>query len=170
MLNKGAIGKAEHCPGKFMSNIFTRDRKNENIRIILSLKELRKHIKYMHFKMNSSKKIAELVKPDCYMASIDFKDAYFTLPIAPKDRKYLRFFWQGKLYQFCCLLFGLSPAPRIFIKIMKPPMTVLRQIGHKLTDYIDDIWLVGKTKMEDEQNITDPRAILTNLGFIINDR
>ena len=53
---------------------------------------------------------------------------------------------------------------------MKPPMTVLRQIGHKLTDYIDDIWLVGKTKMEVEQNITDPRATLTKpTNNIIND-
>ena len=74
-----------------------------------------------------------------------------------------------KMYQFCCLPFSLSPAPRIFTKIMKPPMTVLRQMGHESADYIDDIRLLGKTKMEVEQNIIDNRAILTNLGFVIND-
>ena len=74
-----------------------------------------------------------------------------------------------KMYQFCCLPFSLSPAPRIFTKIMKPPMTVLRQMGHESADYIDDIRLLGKTKMEVEQNIIDNRAILPNLGFIIND-
>ena len=66
---------------------------------------------------------------DC---SIDLKDAYFTVLIAPKNRKYLRFFWQGKSYQFCCLPFGLSPAPRIFTKIMK-------QMRHESADYIDNI-------------------------------
>ena len=50
----------------------------------------------MHFKVNSFEKVVELVTLDWFMASIDLKDAYFTVPIAPKDRKYLRFVWQGK--------------------------------------------------------------------------
>ena len=45
----------------------------------------------MHFKVNSFEKVVELVTLDWFMASIDLKDAYFTVPIAPKDRKYLRF-------------------------------------------------------------------------------
>ena len=46
-------------------------------------------------------------------------------------------------------------------------MKVLRQMVHESADYIDDIWLVGKTKMEMEQNIIATRAIFTNLDFII---
>ena len=63
---------------------------------------------------------------------------------------------------------SLSPAPRIFAKIMKPLMIVLRQMGHESADYIGDIQRLGKTKMEEEQNIIDSRAILANLGFNIN--
>lgn len=69
----------------------------------------------MHFQTNSFEKVVELVTSSCDMASIDLNDAYFTFPIKPKNRKYLRFFWQGKLYQFCCLIFCLSPASRTFI-------------------------------------------------------
>ena len=47
-------------------------------------------------------------------------------------------------------------------------MIVLRQMGHESTDYTDDIQLISKTKMEEEQNIIDSRAILTNIGFNIN--
>ena len=86
--------EGEHCPGEYVSIIFTRDKKNGDIRIILNVKELNNHIKYMHFKMNS---FDELVTPGCYMSSIDLKDAYFTVLIPPKDRKYLCFFWQGKV-------------------------------------------------------------------------
>ena len=60
----------KHCPGDYISSIFTRSKKNVDIRIIPNLKELNKHIKYMHFKMNSFEKIIELVTPDCFMASI----------------------------------------------------------------------------------------------------
>ena len=38
--------------------------------------------------MNSFEKIVELVMPGCYMANIDLKDDYFTVPIASQDRKY----------------------------------------------------------------------------------
>ena len=35
--------------------------------------------------------ILDLMTPNCYMASIDLKDAYFATPIAVYLRKYLRF-------------------------------------------------------------------------------
>ena len=121
------------------------------------------------FLMSLLEKIVELVIAGSSMASIDLNDAHFTVPIAHRNRKYLRFFWQGKLHQFYCLPFGLSPAPRISTKIMKPPMTILRLMGHESADYVDDKWLVSKPKMEVEQNIIGTKTILTNLSFIIND-
>ena len=60
-LTTEAIKEAEHCHGEYISNIFKRDKKNGDIRIILNLKEVDKHKKYMHFKINSFGKIVELV-------------------------------------------------------------------------------------------------------------
>ena len=48
---------------------------------------------------------------------------------------------------------------------MKPLMAVLRQKGQESTDYIDDTWVVCKTKMEVDQNIVDTRVIPTNLDI-----
>jgi len=36
------------------------------------------------------------------MASIDIKDAYYSVPIAVSDRKFLNFEWYSKIYQFTC--------------------------------------------------------------------
>ena len=36
-----------------------------------------------------------------------WKNAYFAIPVSRHDRKFLRFRWQGKTYQFNCLPFGL---------------------------------------------------------------
>ena len=49
-----------------------------------------------------------------WITSIDFKDAYFHIPIQEQSRKYLRFHIQGQTYQFKALPFGLSTAPLEF--------------------------------------------------------
>ena len=53
------------------------------------------------------------------------------------------FQWQDQLYQFQCLLFGLSSAPRVFTK-----MTRLRQLEMKIVSYIDGFLLITTTQEE----------------------
>ena len=48
-----------------------------------------------------------------WVTSLDFKDAYFHIPIQEKSRKYLRFHVQGQTYQFKALPFGLSTISKI---------------------------------------------------------
>jgi hypothetical protein len=54
------------------------------------------------------------------------KYAYFSVPIFQPHRKYLRFLWQSKLFEFTCLPFWYSLAPRVFTKIFKPIMAHFR--------------------------------------------
>lgn len=54
------------------------------------------------------------------MASIDLKDAYYSVPIAEGHRKYLPFIWRDILYQFTCFINWLSPAPCMFTNTLKP--------------------------------------------------
>ena len=82
------------------------------------------------------------------MASIDLNDAYFSVPIAKEHRKYLRFMWQNKVYEFTCLPFGLACAPCVFTKVMKPLVSSLRIMGHESCDYLDDSLLVDQTYQE----------------------
>ena len=79
---------------------------------------------------DSMEKILEIVSKDCLMPSTDFKDAYFVVSIASDLTKFLRLFCEEKLYQFCCLPFGLPPALIVFTKIMRPPTSDFRRIGH----------------------------------------
>ena len=54
----------------------------------------------------------KLMKPNCYMASLDIKDAYYTIPVTEEFQKYVKFIWKGKLLKL--LPNGLSPCPRWF--------------------------------------------------------
>ena len=81
-------------------------------------------------------------------------------------RKYLRFEWEGKLYQFTCLPNRLSSAPRSFTKILKPVHSSLRSKGHVTVGYIDDSYLQGDTYEECNQNVQDTVNLFGKLGFL----
>ena len=67
--------------------------------------------------MDSLSTAINLMNKNCYFASINLKDTFFSIPAKESDRKYLRFTWNGTLYQFTCLAQGLSTCPRVFTKI-----------------------------------------------------
>ena len=73
-----------------------------------------------------------LVKRGCYLGSIDFKHVHFSVAIAQKFRKYLRFLWNGGKFQFTCLPQGLSPALRVFTKLLKPVFATLQGHGRAI--------------------------------------
>jgi hypothetical protein len=58
------------------------------------------------------------------MTSIDLKDAYYSIPVAAEDQKYLKFIWREKLYVFTSLPMGLTSSPRIFTKVLKPVLLI----------------------------------------------
>ena len=100
LLIKGVIEETTHLEGEFISSIFVRKKKDNTYRMILNLKDLNYNIEKKHFKMDTFLSAVNLVKQNCYMASVDLRDAYYTIPISTKYRKYLIFEWQGKLYQY----------------------------------------------------------------------
>ena len=72
------------------------------------------------------------------MASVDLKDAYYSVPVAYCDQKLLKFEWMGQSYKFICFPNGLAFCPRKFTKLLKPVYATLRQSGHLSSSYIDD--------------------------------
>ena len=145
-LQTGVIETTTHCEGEYISNISIRPKKDGSYRLILNLKNLNQFVQYHHFKMENLKSAITLMSPNCFMASIDLKDAYYSVSIdTSHGRKYLRLLWKNQLFQFTCLPNGLSSAPRIFTKLMKPAYSTLRCKGFENVGYIDDTYLKGST-------------------------
>jgi hypothetical protein len=59
--------------------------------------------------METPQDVCHPIRAGDWAASIDLRDAYFHISIHAEDRKFLRFGWRGRLFQFCVLPFGLSP-------------------------------------------------------------
>ena len=96
-LSKTFIETTDHTPYEVISNIFIRPKKDGGHRLILNLKGLNQFVTYHHFKMETLQSIIRLVEKNCYMASLDLKDAYYTVGVSPSHRKYLRFMWKDVL-------------------------------------------------------------------------
>ena len=145
LLQKGAVAEVEEPHGGFYSNLFLVPKKDGRQRPVINLKALNCFIQPQHFKMEGIHTLKELMKPGDWFAKLDLKDAYFTIPMHSSQRKYLRFVLQGKTYEFHCLPFGLSSAPWVFTKTLKPVAALLREMGVQMVIYIDDILIMAES-------------------------
>ena len=131
LLELGVIEPAVHTQDEYFSTIFVRKTKQRPKPAYWET----------HFEMDTLLSAVRLMTPNCFMASVDLKDAYYAVPIAEEHIQYHRFYWQGRLYQYTCIPNGLSSALRCFTKLLKPVYSTLRQKGHLNAGYIDDSYL-----------------------------
>ena len=57
------------------------------------------------------------------------------------DWRFLHFNWKEEYYQFKTLPFGLTSAPYVFTKLLRPVAALFRQEGLRILVYLDD-WLL----------------------------
>ena len=168
LLRKQAIKACDHEAGEYISPISTQPKKYGSQRMILNLKSLNKNITHHHFKMDTVLSAVQIMKPGCFMASNDLKDAYYSVSIHSDFQKYLKFSWRGQLYEFVCFSNGLTPCPRQFTKLLKPVFSSLRKLGHISVVYIDDTWLTSEDYNSCVNNIAETITLLDRLGFVIH--
>ncbi|KAG1005310.1 hypothetical protein G6F57_008522 [Rhizopus arrhizus] len=120
-------------------------------RPILDCQKLNSFIQVEHFKMEGVPVLRELMEKDDYICKIDLKDTYVVVPIHVDSQDFLSFENEGTVYQYKSLAFGLSVAPRVSFKIMRYAIEPLRKEGIRIIYYLDDIYILAKTKQEMDQ-------------------
>ena len=87
----------------FYNRLFLVPKPNNRWRPILDLSKLNTFLKTQSFKMETPETIRTSLQTGEWVTSIDFKDAYFHIPInipCVQSMKYMHFHIQGKTYQF----------------------------------------------------------------------
>ena len=99
-----------------------------------------------------------------WVTSIDFKDAYFHIPIHSQSRKYMRFHIQDKTYQFKELPFGLSTAPMDVTVVVKEVKFLALKGGIRIHQYL------GRAKSQQTclQHTQTLVALCQELGWLLN--
>ena len=117
--------------------------------------------------MESINNFLIIIRPNVYMASIDLKDAFFSVSIHSTDQKCLKFTFDD-LFQFTWMSNGYGPAIRVFTKISKVPFGHLRSLVQDSVVYLYDSYLQGETYQACLDNISNTIKLLRELGFVID--
>ena len=151
-VEEGGHQKSSTIKGEFVSNLFLVKKKDGGQRPVINLKQLNACISYCHFKVEGLQNLKYMLQKGGYMCKLDLKDAYFSVPLE-KDSK---------------ICFDLGPAPRIFTKLVKVPMTILRKIHIKIIIYLDDMLLIGHSLEDIVMSRDTVIFLLQHLRFVIN--
>ncbi|MEE9220528.1 MAG: reverse transcriptase domain-containing protein [candidate division NC10 bacterium] len=139
-----------------------------DMRTVIDLSLLNKYIACPTFKMHTPASIIASLRNGQWVVSLDLKDAYFQIPIAPVSGKFLRIRWLDVTYQFTSLPFGLSIAPRLFTKLFAPLECYLNQQGMTASFYIDDWLLSTDTQEESAQSLNTTFSVTNKLNIRVN--
>ena len=167
LLLEGVVEPAP--PRVFLNRLFeVPKRDSEKMRLVLDVSPLNKYIPTYKFKMTTISTVRETLLPDCFMASIDLKDAYWHVPIAKAFRPFLAFSTGHSILQFRVLPFGINLAPRVFTKILRPIHSMLASKGVTLLMYLDD-WLVyAPSRSQCEAMVKTTLNVGAQMGLAFN--
>ena len=145
LVNKNAVEPvANQSSLGFYNRLFLVPKPNNQWRPVLDLSTLNTFLNTESFKMETPETIRTSLQTGEWVTSIDFKDAYFHIPIHSQSRKYMGFHIQARSYQFKALPFGLSTTPMEFTVVAKEVKLMALQRGIRIHQYLNE-WLVRAT-------------------------
>ncbi|MEL7079321.1 MAG: reverse transcriptase domain-containing protein [Cyanobacteria bacterium J06582_2] len=168
LLQKQAIEVVTEDWRGFYNRLFVVPKQEKEWRPVLDVSRLNKYVILTKFKMESPTSVLQSIRPFDWMSSIDLTDAYFHVPIHPRSKRFLRFFIEGKTYQFRALPFGLATAPQVFTRVFAQVVRWLHLRQVRIICYLDDWLILSHSK---EQALKNNQIILNlskRLGFLVN--
>ncbi len=172
LLEKGAVERVppHELESGFYSRYFVVPKRDGGLRPILDLRPINRALCERQFRMVTLKQILAQIRPGDWFASVDLKDAYFHIQIAPHHRRFLRFAFENTAYQYSVLPFGLALAPRTFSKCVDAALSPLRAGGMRILNYLDN-WLILAQSRDTLLSHIDSLLIhLESLGLCVNRR
>lgn len=165
MLREGAISHASPRPDAVESLLFCVPKRGGGWRPCLNLKPLNQFVVAPKFTLRGIGELRQVLQPGDHMVSLDLRNAYWHVPLRTADRRLFQFRFEGARYEFKVLPFGVSVAPYVFDRLLRPVMAWLRRAGVRLCIYLDDILVLGPTAEECSRAGQLVAELLHDLGF-----
>ena len=155
-----AIGAVEvTADDSFVSRSRLEPKKDGGYRLVVDLRHVNKHLAEQSCKFETLRDLQHVIRAQDWMISCDLENGYYHVPIHPQHRRYLTTTINGTVVQFNALPFGLSTAPRVFTKFMRPVVAHLRSLGIRMLQYLDDSLFMSQSR----ESLLEMRKYIDNL-------
>ena len=168
MLLKGAIEEIPDNSSGFYNRLFLVLKALGKWKPILAVSRLNNFVVKTKFSVETTQSVLNSIQKGNWMVSMDVSDAYFHIPIHQFSRKYLRFTFNLKTYQFGALCFGLTTAPQVFIRVLAPLAKIVHLAGFQILLYLDDWLVIGRSREEVLRARDFVLKLAQELGILIN--
>ena len=145
----------------FESTVFVVPKKDGKFRLCADYRALNEFQAKEAFKMDTLQSVADCIQPNDFGLLVDLTDCYLTMGLHPSQRKYCRFRHPstGRRMQWKTISFGMSEAPRICTKLLRPLVGLLKRLGIRCVLYIDDLLILH----QDRTTLARGMAVAMNL-------
>lgn len=126
---------------------------------------------FMKYEPLSYEQVADAagyVQPTDYLYTTDDKSGYWQLPVHPDMWQYLAVEWQGTLYYWPSLPFGVAPACYIYTSLKRELFRPVRQAGVRLSFLIDDHAAAARSLAAAKYQCRTVVMLMAALGFTLS--
>ncbi len=171
LLNKGLIQQCCNIP-TIVNPLSASVHNSGKKRLILDLRYINKFLWKDKIKFDDWKIASLYLEKGDFMFTFDLKYGYHHIDIIPDHTKYLSFAWSSgnhtTYYSFLVLPFGLSSAPYVFTKCLRPLVKHWRHQGYFIVLYLDDGWGRASSKELCGKISQNVKADLLSAGLVPN--
>ncbi len=164
LLEQGFI--KEVSESKYNANIVLAPKPNNKVRMTVGYKKLNKITKDNLYPMHKASYILKRLPTGGYYSKIDCNSGFWQIAMEDDSVEYTTFNFQGRLYQFLVMPFGLKNSPATFVGLMNEVLKGV--IGKFAYVYVDDIIVFSKTKKEHFMHLEQIFERLKKAGLTIS--
>jgi Reverse transcriptase (RNA-dependent DNA polymerase) len=162
------VPAAEQGRGSYLTLFLVPKKTPDAWRGCLDMRPVNDHVVKEHFKMEGLHTVRQLLRRDDWLTTVDITDAYPHLAVAPSHRRFMRFVWRGVHFEYAAMCFGLTSAPRLWTKLMRPVVTYLRAQGVRLVVYLDDLCILARSREESVRHTQMVVDLFAQLGLLLS--
>ena len=156
---------------RFWTDIFPRPKKDSTkVRMITDMRPLNDCVQTPRHRTDTWKDILRALRhPEAQWGiTLDIRNWFHHLGVHPSTGRWMRFRFRGRGYQVQGMPFGWSLSPFWANKLSKPVRGWMGDQGWLFTWYVDDVMILGPTKIDVETKASSLVSLLTDLGVSVN--
>ncbi len=171
LLDKGLITECSDIP-HVVNPLTVAKQSSGKLRLILDLRFVNKYLWKDKVQFEDWNTALTYFQKDDFLFSFDLKSGYHHFHIFSEHTTFLSFGWDfgfgTRYFSFQNLPFGLSTAPYVFTKCLRPLVHHWRSNGIFMVIFLDDGWGRAHNREVCEQNASQVKSDLLEAGFVPN--